>query len=51
MYKRQGDGWRDLPDGRPFTLSMGSTPTTRDRERDELWKLSIIHISEPTRPY
>jgi oligopeptide transport system substrate-binding protein len=38
---RDGDGWRDLPDGRPFTLSMGSTPTTRDRERDELWKRSM----------
>ena len=38
---RDGDGWRDLPDGRPFTLSMGSTPTNRDRERDELWKRSM----------
>ena len=38
---RDGDGWRELPDGKPFTLSMGSTPTNRDRERDELWKRSM----------
>lgn len=38
---RDGDGWRELPDGSPFTLSMGSTPTNRDRERDELWKRSL----------
>ena len=38
---RDGDGWRDLPDGKPFLLAMGSTPTNRDRERDELWKRSM----------
>jgi ABC-type transport system substrate-binding protein len=38
-YKdRDGDGYRDLPDGKRFTLSMGSIPSGRDRERDELWK-------------
>ncbi|MFO1282745.1 MAG: ABC transporter substrate-binding protein [Burkholderiales bacterium] len=41
---RDGDGWRELPDGTPFTLSMGSTPTNRDRERDELWKRSLKDI-------
>ena len=35
---RDGDGWRDLPDGKPFTLVMASTPTTRDREIDEIWQ-------------
>ena len=44
-YKdRDGDGWRDLPDGKPFTLSMGSTPTARDRDRDELWKKSLAAV-------
>ncbi|CAG0981820.1 Heme-binding protein A [Burkholderiales bacterium] len=41
---RDGDGWRDLPDGKPFTLMMGSTPTNRDRERDELWKRSMTDV-------
>ena len=44
-YKdRDGDGWRDLPDGRSFVLSMGSTPSGRDRERDELWAKSMAAI-------
>ena len=44
-YKdRDGDGWRDLPDGKPLTLSMGSTPTARDRDRDELWKKSLATV-------
>jgi ABC-type transport system substrate-binding protein len=41
---RDKDGWRDLPDGKPFTLMMGSTPTNRDRERDELWKRSMREL-------
>jgi len=44
-YKdRNGDGFRELPDGKPFTLMMGSTPTSRDRDRDELWKKSMKAI-------
>jgi ABC-type transport system substrate-binding protein len=38
---KDGDGWRDLPDGKPLALTMGSTPSNRDRERDELWKRSM----------
>ncbi len=41
---RDGDGWRDLPDGRPLVLSMGSSTSGRDRERDELWKKSMSSI-------
>jgi oligopeptide transport system substrate-binding protein len=41
---RDGDGWRDLPDGKPFTLMMGSSTAGRDRERDELWKKSMTAI-------
>lgn len=41
-YKdRDGDGYRELPDGKPFTLMMGSTPTARDRDRDELWSKNL----------
>jgi len=44
-YKdRDGDGYRELPDGRPLTLMMGSIPSGRDRERDELWKKSMNAI-------
>ncbi|MEJ7670851.1 MAG: ABC transporter substrate-binding protein [Casimicrobiaceae bacterium] len=44
-YKdKDGDGWRDLPDGSPLVLKMGSTPSNRDRERDELWKRSMTAI-------
>jgi ABC-type transport system substrate-binding protein len=38
---RNGDGWRDLPDGKPLALVMASTPTTRDREIDEVWQRSL----------
>ncbi len=41
---RDGDGWRDLPDGKPLTLVMASTPTTRDREIDEVWLRSLEAI-------
>ncbi len=44
-YKdRDGDGFRELPDGKPLTLTMASQPTSRDRERDELWKRSMDAI-------
>jgi ABC-type transport system substrate-binding protein len=41
---KDGDGWRDLPDGKPLTLSMASTPSTRDREIDEVWLRSLKAI-------
>ena len=41
---RDKDGWRDLPDGKPFTLVMASTPSARDRERDELWKKNMTAL-------
>ncbi|HSC99595.1 MAG TPA: ABC transporter substrate-binding protein [Casimicrobiaceae bacterium] len=41
---RNGDGWRDLPDGRPLSLVMASTPTTRDREIDEIWQKNLKAI-------
>jgi ABC-type transport system substrate-binding protein len=41
---RDRDGWRDLPDGKPFTIVMASTPTGRDRERDELWKKNMTAL-------
>jgi ABC-type transport system substrate-binding protein len=38
-YKdRDGDGFRELPDGKPLVIERWSTPTSRDRQIDELWK-------------
>jgi len=41
---RDKDGWRDLPDGKPLTIVMASTPSGRDRERDELWKKNMTAL-------
>ncbi len=38
---RDGDGWRDLPDGKPLTLTIASPPSGADRQYDELWKKSM----------
>lgn len=38
---RDGDGYRDLPDGRPLTLTMGSATSGRDRDFDEIWQRSM----------
>jgi len=41
---RDGDGWREMPDGSPLTLHMNSTPTAYDQQYDELWKRSLDDI-------
>ena len=41
---RDGDGWRDLPDGRPFLLKIASPTSTDYRNFDELWKKSMSAI-------
>ncbi|HTR57877.1 MAG TPA: ABC transporter substrate-binding protein [Casimicrobiaceae bacterium] len=38
---RDGDGWRDLPDGKPLKLTIASPPSAIDRQLDELWKKSM----------
>jgi len=44
-YKaRNGDGYRELPDGKPLTLERWSTPSSRDRQIDELWKKNMDSI-------
>jgi len=39
-----GDGWRELPDGKPFTLVIASVPSAFDRQLDELWKRSMTAL-------
>jgi len=41
-YKdRDGDGWREQPDGKPLVLTMASPPSSTDRQYDELWLRSM----------
>jgi oligopeptide transport system substrate-binding protein len=41
---RDGDGYRELPDGKPMTLTMASATSARDRTFDELWQRSMKAI-------
>jgi ABC-type transport system substrate-binding protein len=44
-YKdRDGDGFRELPDGKPLILERWSVPTSAQREADELWKKNMDAI-------
>lgn len=38
---KDGDGWRDLPDGKPLLLQYSTTPTAADRELNEIWKKNM----------
>ena len=41
-YKdRDGDGYREAPDGKPLTLVLASTPDNAARASDELWKQNM----------
>jgi ABC-type transport system substrate-binding protein len=41
---RNGDGYRERPDGKPLVLEIASTPSVRDQQIDELWKRSMDDI-------
>lgn len=41
---RDGDGYRETPDGRPLIIEYASTPSLLDRQYDELWKKSFDAI-------
>jgi ABC-type transport system substrate-binding protein len=41
---KDGDGWRDMPDGSPLVIHRSSTPTARDQQFDELWKRGLDDI-------
>jgi ABC-type transport system substrate-binding protein len=41
-YKdRDGDGYRELPDGHPLALTISTTPDQTARQFDELWQRSL----------
>jgi ABC-type transport system substrate-binding protein len=41
---RDGDGWRDMPDGKPLLLEIATQPDQLTRKYDELWKRSLTPI-------
>lgn len=41
---RDGDGYREMPDGQPLVLQNASTPSARDQQLDELWKRSMDDV-------
>ena len=38
------DGYRTWPDGKPLVWRYSSTPSSRDRELDELWQKSVERV-------
>ena len=44
-YKdRDGDGYRETPDGKPLAIERWSTPNSASRQGDELWKKNMDAI-------
>lgn len=41
---RDGDGWREMPDGSPLVIDHASTPDQRERERNKLWSRAMTDI-------
>jgi ABC-type transport system substrate-binding protein len=41
---RDGDGYRELPDGSPLVLELGSTPEGASKVGDEVWRRSMDAI-------
>lgn len=41
---RDGDGWRERPDGQPLVLRLASMATQRDRLSNEIWKRSMNRV-------
>ena len=41
---KDGDGWRDLPDGKPLVIEYATQPDALSRQFDELWKRNMDAI-------
>ncbi len=41
---RDGDGWREMPDGSPLTITMGTQPEQIYRQYNENWLHSLTEI-------
>jgi len=44
-YKKGGAGFRNMPDGTPFTIRYASRPDSLGRQQDEMWKKAFDSIS------
>ena len=42
---RDGDGWRDLPDGSPLVLEYSSQPEQESRQLQELWRKAMDAVN------
>ena len=42
---RDGDGWREMPDGSPLTLEMATQPDQLSRQLDEIWRKSMTAVN------
>ena len=42
---RNGDGWRDLPDGKPLVLEYANSPNSLERELAEIWKRNMDAVN------
>lgn len=38
---KDGDGWRDLPDGKPLVLEYATSPDASSKQLNEIWKKSM----------
>lgn len=41
---RDGDGWREMPDGSPLAIDQASVPEQRSRQRNHLWSRAMADI-------
>lgn len=41
---RDGDGWRELPDGRPLVIRMATQQSAIERAMDENWQRSLARV-------
>ena len=41
---RDGDGFREMPDGSPLVIDMASTPLQQERQRNQLWRRALQDI-------
>ena len=46
---RNGDGWRELPDGKPLEIVRSTQPEQINREFDTLWRKSLEAVGIQTR--
>ncbi|HEY6132561.1 MAG TPA: ABC transporter substrate-binding protein [Rubrivivax sp.] len=46
---KNGDGWREQPDGKPLVLEVATQPDQTSRQMDELWQKNMNRIGIQTR--